>query len=60
VRLDRLYVGERIRHLYDEHGLAAYRAPQWAERTIERLAAAFRARGVAVESLDNFEPLLGS
>jgi DNA repair photolyase len=60
VRLDRLYVGERIRDVYDKNGLAEFYAPEYAERTIGRLAAAFRARGVAVESLDNFEPLLDS
>lgn len=59
VRLDRLYVGERIQHVYDEHGLAAFCTQEYADKTIARLASAFRARGVAVESLDNFEPLLG-
>jgi DNA repair photolyase len=59
VRLDRLYVGERVRHLYDDNGLAAFSTPAWAEQTIDTLARAFRARGVTVESLDNFEPLLG-
>jgi DNA repair photolyase len=59
VRLDRLYVGERIQHLYDEHGLAAFCTQEYANDTIDRLARGFRARGVIVESLDNFEPLLG-
>jgi DNA repair photolyase len=59
VRLDRLYVGERIQHLYDDHGLSAFRTEQFADETIGRLSRAFRARGVAVESLDDFEPLLG-
>ena len=60
VRLDRLYFGERIQHLYDQHGLAAFahrgHAPTRRSRAWPR---AFRARGVAVEPLDNFEPLLG-
>jgi DNA repair photolyase len=59
VRLDRLYVGERIRDVYDEHGLAQFYSQEYAEGTIARLADAFRGRGVAVESLDNFEPLIG-
>jgi DNA repair photolyase len=60
VRLDRLYVGERVRHLYDDHGLAAFRTQEYADQTIARLANAFRALGITVESLDNFEALLGS
>lgn len=59
VRLDRLYVGERVRHLYDDNGLAAFRTEAFADETIGKLSRAFRARGVTVESLDNFEPLLG-
>lgn len=58
VRLDRLYVGERVRHLYDENGLATFMTQEWAEETIGKLASAFTARGVTVEPLDNFEPLL--
>lgn len=60
VRLDKLYVGERIKHIYDEHGLADFYTEAYAAETIDRLARAFRSRGVIVESLDNFEPLLGS
>jgi len=60
VRLDRLYVGERVQHIYDEHGLSAYATAEWAGATIERLSRGFRARGVAVDPLDEFEPLLGS
>ncbi len=59
VRLDKLYVGERIRHVYEENGLSEYCSESWFADTIARLAAAFERRGVAVESLDNFEPLLG-
>ncbi len=59
VRLDRLYVGERIRHIYRDNGLDAFCSDEWFESTIDRLAQGFRARGVAVESLDDFEPLLG-
>jgi len=60
VRLDKLYVGERIAHVYDEHGLSAFRTEQYAVETIDALARAFLSRGVTVESLDNFEPLLDS
>ena len=49
VRLDRLYVGERIRDVYDKNGLADFYTQEYAERTIGRLAAAFRSRGVAVD-----------
>ncbi len=60
VRLDRLYVGERVHHLYDDNGLQEYRTGEWAAETIGQLTAAFEARGVAVEPLDNFEPLLNA
>jgi DNA repair photolyase len=60
VRLDKLYVGERVKHIYDQHGLTEFYTDQFAEQTIGRLTRGFRSRGVAVESLDNFEPLLGS
>jgi DNA repair photolyase len=59
VRLDKLYVGERVQHIYDEHGLADFSTDAYAVDAIDRLARAFHSRGVAVESLDNFEPLLG-
>jgi hypothetical protein len=58
VRLDRLYFGERIARLYDAHGLGEFATEAYASRTIDRLAEAFRARGVAVDPLDEFEPLL--
>ena len=58
VRLDKLYVGERIEHVYRDNGLDAFASEEWFASTIDRLAQGFRARGVAVESLDNFEPLL--
>lgn len=60
VRLDKLYVGERVQHIYDEHDLADFSREEYFVDTIDRLARSFRSRGVAVESLDNFEPLLGS
>jgi DNA repair photolyase len=59
VRLDKLYVGERIKHIYDEHGLAEFYSERYATETIDALTRAFRSRGVTVEPLDNFEPLLG-
>lgn len=59
VRLDRMYLGERVRHLYRKHGLDAFATEAYAEETIDRLARAFRARGVAVDPLDRLEPLLG-
>ena len=59
VRLDRLYVGERVQHIYAAHGLAANATEEWATATIDRLRRGFRARGVEVDPLDDFEPLLG-
>lgn len=58
VRLDRLYVVERVKHIYDQHGLAAFATEQFAETTIRQLADAFRARGVRVDPLDDLESLL--
>ena len=60
VRLDRLYVVERVQDVYERHGLAAYATEKYADETIARLTAGFRARGVAVDSLDDLEPLLES
>lgn len=59
VRLDRLYFGERIRAFYDRHGLGRFAGDAYASETIDRLARGFSARGVRVDSLDEFEPLLG-
>jgi hypothetical protein len=53
-----LYVGERVQHLYDQHGLGAFATTEYAERTIRRLSEAFRARGVRVDPLDDLELLL--
>lgn len=58
VRLDRMYVGERVRHLYDEHGLGECATEAFADETIGRLTAGFRSRGVRVDSLDDWRPLL--
>jgi DNA repair photolyase len=58
VRLDRLYVGERVQHIYDQHSLSEYATEAFADATIRRLTTAFHARGVRVDPLDNLEPLL--
>jgi DNA repair photolyase len=58
VRLDRLYVGERVQPIYDAHGLSECATEEWAAATIERLSRGFRARGVAIDPLDDFAPLL--
>jgi DNA repair photolyase len=58
VRLDRLYLGERIAQLYRDNGLDAYATDAYADDTLGRLARAFTARGVRVDPLDDFEPLL--
>ena len=59
VRLDRLYVVERVKHVYEQHGLGSYASEEFADETIARLTAGFESRGVRVDSLDDFEPLLG-
>jgi DNA repair photolyase len=58
VRLDRLYVGERVQHIYDQHGLSEYATESFGNATIRQLTAAFHARGVRVDPLDDLEPLL--
>ncbi len=60
VRLDRMYFGERVKHLYDQHGLGAYATDEYAERTIRRLTGAFQSRGVRVDPLDDLEALLAA
>jgi DNA repair photolyase len=60
VRLDRMYAGERVQHLYDEHGLGAFATEEFAETTICELVEAFRSRGVRVDTLDDWERLLSS
>ena len=58
VRLDRLYLGERVAQLYRDNGLDAYATDAYADDTLGRLARGFAARGVRVDPLDDFEPLL--
>jgi len=58
VRLDRLYVGERVRHLYDRNGLSEFATDEYAAATIARLTEGFRARGVQVDSFDDLSPLV--
>jgi DNA repair photolyase len=59
IRLDRMYFGDRVHHLYEQNGLQQFATEAYADETIERLTRAFRARGVQVDSLNEFEPLLG-
>ena len=58
VRLDRMYFTARVQHLYDAHGLERFAGEAFVDETIHRLASGFRSHGVAVDSLDNLEPLL--
>jgi DNA repair photolyase len=58
VRLDRLYVVERVQHIYDQHGLGRFTSEEYAETTIRQLAEGFSARGVRVDTLDDFDALL--
>jgi hypothetical protein len=52
-----LYVGERVQHLYDQHGLTAFSTQAWAEQTIAALTRLSLPAGSPRRS-DNFEPLL--
>jgi hypothetical protein len=58
VRLDRLYVVERVKHIYDQHGLSHFASDAFADTTLRQLTAAFQARGVRVDPLDDLESLL--
>jgi DNA repair photolyase len=58
VRLDRLYLGERIADRYAQHGLQQFATERYADETIARLTRGFAARGVRVDPLDDFAPLL--
>lgn len=60
VRLDRLYLGERVGHLYRQHGLTAFGTERYVVDTLARLRRGFEARGVRVDPLDDFGPLLES
>jgi DNA repair photolyase len=60
VRLDRMYLGERVRHLYEQHGLQRFASEEYADETIAQLSAAFRARGVKVDPLNELGPLLSA
>jgi DNA repair photolyase len=58
VRLDRLYVGERIAHVYAAHGLERFATDAFADETIAALTRGFESRGVPIDPLDDLEPLL--
>lgn len=59
VRLDRMHMGERVRPLYEAHGLSEFATEEFASTAIARLASGFRSHGVEVDSLDNLERLVG-
>jgi DNA repair photolyase len=58
VRLDRLYVVERVQHIYAQHGLKRFTSEEFAATTIRQLTEGFTARGVRVDPLDDFDALL--
>ncbi|MGH7786336.1 MAG: radical SAM protein [Candidatus Binatia bacterium] len=58
VRIDRLYVGERVRHLYEQHDLSAFAGDDYVDDALARLAQGFQARGVVVNALDDLAALL--
>ncbi|MEO8601505.1 MAG: radical SAM protein [bacterium] len=59
VRIDRLYFGEKMQRVYDQHGLGEFATEAYAEATMQRLTQGFQAHGVTVDPLDDFAPLLG-
>lgn len=58
VRLDKLYVVERVKDIYERHGLESFATDAYAGETIHRLTKAFEARGVRVDPLDDLQALL--
>lgn len=53
VRIDRMQFPERIRHLYQRHGIEYALDDAWATEIQERLVERFRQHGVSVDELDN-------
>jgi DNA repair photolyase len=53
VRIDRMQFPERIRHLYQRHGIDYALDDEWAAEKEVRLVERFRQYGVAVDELDN-------
>jgi DNA repair photolyase len=60
VRIDRLYFGESVRHVYVENGYQAMMEDDWIEATRRTLVRGFEQRGVRVDDLERLEPLLRS
>jgi DNA repair photolyase len=58
VRLDKLYVVERVQSIYERHGLESFATDAYANETIHRLTRAFTSRGVRVDPLDDLQSLL--
>lgn len=58
VRIDKLYVVERVRDVYVRHGLESYASDAYAEETMHRLTQKFTERGVRVDPLDDLQTLL--
>jgi len=58
VRIDRMQFPERIRHLYQRHGIEYALDDGWATDMQERLADRFRRHGVPVDELDNLVAFL--
>jgi DNA repair photolyase len=60
VRIDRMYDGERVRHLYARAGRLDAMEDGFFERTHARLREALAARGVAVDPLDDLGGIVGT
>lgn len=59
VRVDRMYEAGRVRHLYESAGVPAAAEDAFFSRTREALRAAFAARGVREDELDDLAAILG-
>ena len=59
VRVDRMYGGERVRRLYERAGRLDAMEDEFFARTERALRGALEARGVRLDPLDDFGPLLG-
>ncbi|WP_170229920.1 SPL family radical SAM protein [Polyangium fumosum] len=58
VRIDRMYDGDRVRHLYDAAGRLDAATEEFYQQTAGALRAALEARGVCIDPLDDLQTLM--
>ncbi|MDC0740795.1 SPL family radical SAM protein [Polyangium mundeleinium] len=58
VRIDRMYDGHRVRHLYEAAGRLDAATEEFYQRTAGALRAALEARGVRIDPLDDLHTLM--